>query len=352
MRLVICATSFLPRVGGIENIADMMAHSMGIGGDEVTVLTMYDGPPMPDRAYRLIRRPDPLTIFRICRAADAVIMPNIGLKMIAPVVASRTPLFVWHQHEYRVRGTPDRQQTFPTRLKGMLINRYVAANFGCSDFITDGLPAGRPKATLLNPYDADMFFEDDSIAREQEILGLGRFVMEKGFQVVLKAMAIPDGPLATARVNFVGEGPDEQYLKDLAHSLGVADRATFYEARRGDELRRTLCAHRVLVVPSLWEEPFGIVALEGLACGCATVVAKSGGLPQAVGAQGTIFDRGNAEDAARVLALALANPRDPDPVARRAHLANHRCEAVAQEMRRLMAPHLKIARPGIGRKGT
>ena len=341
MHIVVCATSFLPRVGGVENIADMIAHALAVGGDEVTVLTLYDGDPMPERAYRLIRRPDPLTIFRVCRAADAVIMPNIGLKMVLPVLASRTPLFVWHQHEYRNAAVSDKDQTLPTRLKGAIIKRLVTANFGCSDYITNGLPDGRPKATLLNPYDSDIFFEDETVVRDQDILGLGRFVHDKGFHIVLQAMSIPDGPLRTARVTLVGEGPDEQILKDMVVSLGIADRVAVLGAQRGEELRRTLCAHHVLVVPSIWQEPFGIVALEGLACGCATVVSNAGGLPQAVGGQGRMFELGNVADAARVLASARAEPRILNPAARRAHLANHTCAAVAKEMRRLVMLYLE-----------
>jgi len=344
LHIVVCTTSFLPRVGGVENISDMVAQALAVGGDEVTVLTMYDGDPMPERAYRLIRRPDPMTIFRVCRAADAVIMPNIGLKMVLPVLASRTPLFVWHQHEYRDAAVSDKEQTLPTRLKGAIIKRLVRANFGCSDYITNGLPDGRPKATLLNPYDADVFFEDDTVVRDQDILGLGRFVHDKGFHIALKAMGIPGGPLSTARLTLVGEGKDEQVLKDMVVSLGIEDRVSILGAQRGEELRRTLCAHHVLVVPSTWQEPFGIVALEGLACGCATVVSKAGGLPQAVGGQGRMFEVGNAEDAAKVLAAARTEPRVPDPAARRAHLASHTCEAVAKEMRRLVSFYLEQPR--------
>ena len=39
----------------------------------------------------------------------------------------------------------------------------------------------------------------------------------------------------------------------------------------------------VLVVPSRWKEPFGMVAVEGLACGCRLVVSEGGGLPEAAG---------------------------------------------------------------------
>lgn len=340
MKIIWCATSFLPRVGGIENIADMMAQAQALAGDDVTVLTLYDGPPMPERAYRLIRNPSMLTVFRICREADVVIMPNIGLKLAMSVVASGTPLFVWHQHEYRLSDRSDRQQSYPTQLKGLLIKRYVTANFGCSDYITATLPPGRPRLTLLNPYDADVIYEEEGVERDQDILALGRLVDEKGFDVVLRAMALPGGPLDHARLTIVGEGSAEGKLRDLAASLGLSDRVEFFGPARGATIRKLLNAHRILVVPSLWPEPFGIVALEGLAGGCATVVSDVGGLAQAAGTQGRLFRSGDPVDAARALAAALSEPRDPNPAARQAHLARHTAHAVAKEMRRLMVSFL------------
>jgi glycosyltransferase involved in cell wall biosynthesis len=52
----------------------------------------------------------------------------------------------------------------------------------------------------------------------------------------------------------------------------------------------------VILVPSRWEEPFGNVALEGMACGCIPVVSDGGGLPDAVGSAGLTFKRGDTAD--------------------------------------------------------
>ena len=49
-----------------------------------------------------------------------------------------------------------------------------------------------------------------------------------------------------------------------------------------EELNR----HEIMVVPSRWNELFGVVALEGMACGCAMLVSDGGGLPDAVGYAG------------------------------------------------------------------
>ena len=48
-----------------------------------------------------------------------------------------------------------------------------------------------------------------------------------------------------------------------------------------------------MVVPSLWAEPFGIVALEGIGCGCVVVGSEAGGLPDAIGPCGVTFPNGD-----------------------------------------------------------
>jgi len=48
---------------------------------------------------------------------------------------------------------------------------------------------------------------------------------------------------------------------------------------------------KYLVIPSKWEEPFGIVALEGIACGCIPIGTNQGGLVDAIGKCGPLFEK-------------------------------------------------------------
>ena len=327
-----CPTTYPPIIGGLEFIAEMIAQSLGAAGHEVTVLTRQNGPQIPDRSYRLIRRPSLVQALRICREAQVAVMPNIGLKVIPPVLLAGTPLVVWHQGELGAG-------TLRTKFKQILLRTRVSANLGCSDYITRLLPENKPRATLSNPYDPSVMYEDAAVARDGDLLTVGRLVSDKGFDIVLKAMALSEGPLADARLTVVGHGPERERLEALAQSSGIANRVSFVGARTGDALRRTINAHRVMIVPSVWEEPFGIVALEGLACGCSMVVSAAGGLPEAVGPFGRTFRAGDPADAAHVIAEARAAPRDPDPEGRKAHLARHRSEAVATRLVELLTPY-------------
>ena len=65
--------------------------------------------------------------------------------------------------------------------------------------------------------------------------------------------------------------------------------------------------HRILVAPSTYKEPFGIVALEGIACGCVVVGSEDGGLREAIGPCGMTFPNGNAFALAKCLKALLSD---------------------------------------------
>lgn len=132
------------------------------------------------------------------------------------------------------------------------------------------------------------------------VLAVGRLVPEKGFDVLVRAVAATGD-----RLVVVGDGELRGELDALARALG-AD-VTF----TGSVDPASLAAHygraRLVAVPSR-REGFGMVAAEALASGRAVVGARVGGLPDLVvdGVTGTLV----APDDADALAAAL---RTTDP---------------------------------------
>jgi glycosyltransferase involved in cell wall biosynthesis len=167
-----------------------------------------------------------------------------------------------------------------------------AANVAISRAIAAKLPV--PARVIPNPYRADLFRQTSNGPREREIIFVGRLVSDKGADLLLEALKE-----LKLGATIVGDGPERAALEAQARRLGVE--ARFVGARQGEELAALLNQHRLLVVPSRWEEPFGIVALEGMACGCVPVVANAGGLPDAVGDAGVVFERGALADCIRQL---------------------------------------------------
>lgn len=124
-----------------------------------------------------------------------------------------------------------------------------------------------------------------------DVVYVGRVVGSKGVQILLRALAPLDGISAV----IAGDGPARPALESLSARLGVGSRVRFLgwiDSRRRTELFR---AARMFVLPSLWDEPFGIVGLEALASGLPVVAADTGGISSWLneGVAGTLVPRGD-----------------------------------------------------------
>lgn len=82
--------------------------------------------------------------------------------------------------------------------------------------------------------------------------------------------------------------------------------------KKGLELAQILNAHYAMCIPSVWEEPFGIVALEGSACGCRVICSDNGGLPEAAGPGAFLFRTGDANNLAETIKSIFENPKEFD----------------------------------------
>ena len=141
------------------------------------------------------------------------------------------------------------------------------------------------------------------------------------------------GNITPAGLTVVGIGPEEDAIRNLARARGVLEQVAFAGLKTGRELAELLNKHEIMVVPSRWAEPFGIVALEGIACGCVVVGSKDGGLKEAIGPCGVTFANGSVEELVAALRRVLREPelRESLRVDRETHLARFEATSVAQE---------------------
>jgi len=116
---------------------------------------------------------------------------------------------------------------------------------------------------------------------EKLVLCVGRLVPQKGIEYLLQA--VPRVAWSHSGVKFVlvGEGWYRDHLQYVAHSTGQGWRVRFTGFVPDSELAALLASADVLVVPSVYE-PFGIVALEGMAAGVPVVASQVGGLTEVV----------------------------------------------------------------------
>jgi glycosyltransferase involved in cell wall biosynthesis len=111
------------------------------------------------------------------------------------------------------------------------------------------------------------------------ILAYGRLTRKKGFDLLLEAFARVGPEGLGADLLLAGEGEERAPLEALARPLGLAGRVHFLGRVEPAEVVRLLNGCLFLAVPSR-AEPFGIVALEGLAAGKPVVATRVGGMGQ------------------------------------------------------------------------
>jgi glycogen(starch) synthase len=136
------------------------------------------------------------------------------------------------------------------------------------------------------------FAADDELL----VLLVGRLVYEKGFHLALDALAPIVKRDRKLRFVVAGTGTAEQELKRQAKRLGLSGHGTFLGWVGDDMLHDLYRAADLCIVPSIYE-PFGIVALEAMACGCLCIVANTGGLREVVPGDETVGLRFPARDA-------------------------------------------------------
>src|SRR5207248_776388 len=107
------------------------------------------------------------------------------------------------------------------------------------------------------------------------LLYVGRFDRRKGVDTLLRA--IPLLP-AESKVMLYGRGSetDRARVENLARALGIEERVEIRASDRA-ELVAAYSGADVCIFPSEWEEPFGLVPLEAMACGTPVVATGTGG---------------------------------------------------------------------------
>jgi glycogen synthase len=326
MRILIYSPAFLPHIGGLEINTALLADQLSRLGQEVVVATTTPGDGRDEAPYRIVRNPSRLALLRLVRWCQVFLQQNISLRGLWPLLLVRRPWVVSH-HSWYCRS--DGHIAWQDRLKRWLLHR-AAASIAVSRAIADDLNV--PSEVIANPYRDRIFRELPGIERTGELIFLGRLVSDKGVDILLDALALLAGRGLRPRLTLVGDGPERPALAAQAARLGLDGQIEFLGTRTDKELAELLHRHRILVVPSRYNEPFGIVVLEGIACGCLPVVSSGGGLPEAVGPCGLTFPNGDAAALASVLEPLLRDPEAGRELLRRApeHLARHTAGTVSR----------------------
>jgi len=183
------------------------------------------------------------------------------------------------------------------------------------------------------------------------LLFIGQISEHKGAHLVLEALGLlREEGFPNLLLTMAGQCLSEEYrgrLDSIIRCQHLEQVVSFRGFVRRENLPELYSEHAILVFPSVWEEPMGIVVLEAMACGMAVISSGTGGSGELIrdGVDGLLFTSGDPADCARKIARLCNDPEFSDKIrknARQAVLERFRLEAtlqtIAQDLKRRSIP--------------
>jgi glycosyltransferase involved in cell wall biosynthesis len=327
MRIALFPSAYAPAVGGVEELTARLARRLLDLGEDVEVWTarhpaalaadeVVNGVrvrrfllPMPRASARALAGfpQEARHAWGALGVAAAEFRPNVihvqcfsanGAYATWLSRRARAPLVLTLQGETIMDDTDIYDHSLALRRSLRLGLRNAAAVTGCSRFVLDdaerrfGLVPGRgtviPNGVELSE---DVAAQPLSLPFERFVLGLGRVVEKKGFDLLLAAFErlAPHHPDLGLVIG--GSGPERDALAGAAAAAGLSERVAFPGTLSRAQVAWAMGEAAVFVLPSR-VEPFGIVVVEALRAGCPTIVSAQGGATEIVrdGVDGIVAD--------------------------------------------------------------
>ena len=189
----------------------------------------------------------------------------------------------------------------------MVFSRYMEQELVQAHF-------SKQKIVELFPFSAPLLLDGlpAKAKTRRGVLFAGRLEPYKGISVLLAAAKkMPDTEFL-----FAGQGSQEAMIVDAASRL---ENVRYLGFLSDDAMWQQMAAAQVVAVPSLWAEPFGLVALEALVIGTPILVSDRGALPELVrdNSFGRIFKADDPGDFVRQLKKFLAAPEGAQDMGKR-----------------------------------
>jgi glycosyltransferase involved in cell wall biosynthesis len=210
------------------------------------------------------------------------------------------------------------------------IDRYIPVSMFVREVLErNGIPP--QKMSVLHP-----FTTMPHVARAdfpQGFFYFGALESNKGIEVALRAIDLIEGE---EFLYVAGDGPLKE--KVLAHP-----RVKYLGVLSPQEVAIQLAHTRAVLMPSLWDEPFGLSALEAMLTHTPLIVSLRGALPELVegGECGIVTKTGDFEALARAMRFVIDQPESAKAMAARAYEKAHNVANIQNHLQQLFAIYNK-----------
>lgn len=287
MKILITADPFIPvppiHYGGIERIIDMIIREFVKEGHDVTLIAHPDS--KPPEGCRLITYKDGQDHI----VANMMLISKTYFKHKFDVIHSFSRLF------YLLPLLPfsvpkimsyQREPTLSQIKKVMLLAKKGSMHFtGCSDYISNQIKPYAPSSTIYNGVPLEQFQFNNDVSEDAPLVFLGRVEEIKGTHVAIEVALKTNSKLIIA-----GNIPSEyQHYFDEKVKPYLNEQIQYIGPVNDVQKNSLLQNAKAFLMPILWNEPFGIVMAEAMACGTPVIGFARGSVPEVVSNGNTGF---------------------------------------------------------------
>lgn len=188
-------------------------------------------------------------------------------------------------------------------------DKIISVSKCAAKFIEKLLGSEVESIIIPNGVNVNRFKPSEKEADKPIVLFVGRLVHRKGVHILIKAFTKVVKEIPEAKLVIVGEGYMKPILQMISKQLKIKEKVKFLGEIDEEKLLKTYQKSRVVVIPSLYRESFGIVALEAMATGKPVIATRVGGLPEIIkdGINGLLTQPGNPTELAEKITLLLSD---------------------------------------------
>ncbi len=152
--------------------------------------------------------------------------------------------------------------------------------------------------------------------KKKEVIFVGRLVKEKGAHIYvnsIKSIAhhYPEWDFGLIGSFRLGNNNNENsYAKSVIREFkSIGPQAHFYGFKDHDFVEAKMKSASIIIIPSIWQEPFGLVVAEAMSNGVAVIASKVGGIPEILKDNGILIENLNSENLEKALLDLIENEK-------------------------------------------
>jgi glycosyltransferase involved in cell wall biosynthesis len=284
VKILLIADPMLPvppkHYGGIERIIDMLCQEYDKAGHDVRLIAHPESNtagkliPLPGMnfASRIDLVKNSLTLKKEAERFRPDVIHSFGrLAQLLPILRSSVPKVMSYQREPSLTGI---------RRAAWLARRNTLFFTGCSNYISNQISAVTNARTVYNGVPLGSFHFRESISDDAPLVFLGRIEHIKGVHNAI-AIARASGRKLIIAGNIPDSSEHRAYFETKVKQ--ELDSQITYIGPVDDTQKNELLGNAFAMIMAIeWNEPFGIVMAEALACGTPVLGTRMGAVPEVI----------------------------------------------------------------------